>query len=158
MDRDKLAPLGLTMAQVQSALGAAFGANQISTIYGSATQYWVILQVRAQAAERSGRAVAALRHLRATGKLVPLNAVASFRREPQVLTVNHQGQLPAVTVSFNLAPGVSAQRCGVAASIGAMRAACGLPATISGSMQGTAQAFQDSTAAAWACCCCWRCS
>jgi HAE1 family hydrophobic/amphiphilic exporter-1 len=77
-----------------------------------------------------------------TGKAVPLDTVASFVRKPQVLTVNHQGQLPAVTVSFNLAPGVSLSQA-VGEIDGAM-ARMGLPATISGSIQGTAQAFQDS--------------
>jgi HAE1 family hydrophobic/amphiphilic exporter-1 len=77
-----------------------------------------------------------------SGKLVPLNTVASFQRKPQVLTVNHQGQLPAVTVSFNLAPGVSLSEA-VGEIDGAM-VKMGLPATITGSVQGTAQAFQDS--------------
>ena len=142
VDRDKLAPLGLSMAQVQSALGAAFGANQISTIYGSATQYWVILQVQRKL--QSDPDVLSQLYLTASnGTLVPLDAVATFRREPQVLTVNHQGQLPAVTVSFNLAPGVSLSSA--VSSIDAAMATIQLPATISGSIQGTAQAFEDST-------------
>ncbi|MES1153785.1 MAG: efflux RND transporter permease subunit, partial [Rhodanobacter sp.] len=77
-----------------------------------------------------------------SGTLVPLSAVASFSREPQALTVNHQGQLPAVTVSFNLAKGVSLSDA-VGSIDGAMQK-MGLPATISGSVQGTAQAFQQS--------------
>ncbi|HEX7814557.1 efflux RND transporter permease subunit, partial [Dyella sp.] len=77
-----------------------------------------------------------------TGKLVPLNTVASFQRKPQVLTVNHQGQLPAVTVSFNLAPGVSLSDA--VGEIGGAMNKINLPATITGSVQGTAQAFQDS--------------
>jgi len=142
VDRDRLAPLGLSMAQVQSALGAAFGANQISTIYGSATQYWVILQVQRKL--QSDPDVLSQLYLTASnGTLVPLDAVATFRREPQVLTVNHQGQLPAVTVSFNLAPGVSLSSA--VSSIDAAMATIQLPATISGSIQGTAQAFEDST-------------
>jgi len=76
------------------------------------------------------------------GALVPLDTVAHFERKPEVLTVNHQGQLPAVTVSFNLAPGVSLSEA-VGSINGAMNK-MGLPATISGSIQGTAQAFQDS--------------
>jgi HAE1 family hydrophobic/amphiphilic exporter-1 len=141
VDRDKLAPLGLTMAQVQGALGAAFGENQISTIYGSATQYWVILQVE-RALQSDPAVLSRLYVTSSTGKAVPLDTVASFVRKPQVLTVNHQGQLPAVTVSFNLAPGVSLSQA-VTEIDGAM-AKMGLPATISGSVQGTAQAFQDS--------------
>ena len=141
VNRNKLAPLGLTMDQVQTALGSAFGENQISTIYGSATQYWVILQVE----RRMQDDPAVLSKLYVTsdnGKLVPLNTVASFERKPQVLTVNHQGQLPAVTVSFNLAPGVSLSDA--VASIDRATTELKLPPTLSGSVQGTAQAFQDS--------------
>jgi HAE1 family hydrophobic/amphiphilic exporter-1 len=141
VNREKLAPLGLTMDQVQTALGTAFGENQISTIYGSATQYWVILQVE----RRMQDDPAVLSKLYVTsdsGKLVPLNTVASFERKPQVLTVNHQGQLPAVTVSFNLAPGVSLSDA--VQSIDRATTELKLPATLSGSVQGTAQAFQDS--------------
>ncbi|MGN6093447.1 MAG: efflux RND transporter permease subunit [Luteibacter jiangsuensis] len=141
VNRDKLAPLGLTMDQVQTALGTAFGENQISTIYGAATQYWVILQVE----RRMQDDPAVLSRLYVTsdsGKLIPLNTVASFQRVPQVLTVNHQGQLPAVTVSFNLAPGVSLSDA--VASIDRATTDMKLPPTLSGSVQGTAQAFQDS--------------
>jgi HAE1 family hydrophobic/amphiphilic exporter-1 len=141
VNRDKLGPLGLTMDQVQSALGDAFGENQISTIYGAATQYWVILQVE----RRMQDDPAVLSKLYVTsdsGKLVPLNTVAQFVRKPQVLTVNHQGQLPAVTVSFNLAPGVSLSDA--VQSIQRATTEMNLPGTLSGSIQGTAQAFQDS--------------
>jgi HAE1 family hydrophobic/amphiphilic exporter-1 len=141
VDRDKLAPLGLTMAQVQGALGAAFGQNQISTIYGTATQYWVILQVE-RVLQNDPSVLSRLYVTSGSGKAIPLDTVASFARKPQVLTVNHQGQLPAVTVSFNLAPGVSLSQA-VGEIDGAM-AKMGLPATISGSIQGTAQAFADS--------------
>jgi len=141
VNREKLAPLGLTMAQVQSALGTAFGANQVSTIYSAATQYWVILQV--DRSMQNDPAVLSRLYLTSnSGTLVPLGTVASFSREPQVLTVNHQGQLPAVTISFNLAAGVSLSDA--VASIDGAMGRIGLPATISGSVQGTAQAFQDS--------------
>ena len=141
VDRNKLAPLGLTMAQVQSALGAAFGTNQVSTIYGSATQYWVILQVERRL-QSDPDVLSRIYVTASSGTLVPLNAVATFRRQPEVLTVNHQGQLPAVTVSFNLAPGVSLSEA--VSSIEQAMAGIRLPATITGSVQGTAQAFQDS--------------
>jgi HAE1 family hydrophobic/amphiphilic exporter-1 len=141
VERAKLAPLGLTMAQVQTALGIGFGENQISTIYGSATQYWVILQVERKL-QNDPAVLSQLYVTSSNGALVPLSAVASFSRVPQVLTVNHQGQLPAVTVSFNLAPGVSLSDA-VGSIDGAMQK-MGLPATISGSVQGTAQAFQQS--------------
>ncbi|MGH8156728.1 MAG: efflux RND transporter permease subunit [Rhodanobacter sp.] len=141
VNREKLAPLGLTMAQVQSALGAAFGANQISTIYGAATQYWVIMQVD-RSMQSDPAVLSKLYVTSSSGTLVPLSAVAKFDRQAQVLTVNHQGQLPAVTVSFNLAAGVSLSEA-VASMNGAM-SRIGLPATITGSVQGTAQAFQQS--------------
>jgi hydrophobic/amphiphilic exporter-1 (mainly G- bacteria), HAE1 family len=141
VNRDKLAPLGLTMSQVQTALGTAFSAGQISTIYGSTTQYWVILEV-ARAMQNDPAVLSRLYVTSSSGKLVPLNAVATFDRQPQVLAVNHQGQLPAVTLSFNLAPGISLSQA--VASIHGQMAKMGLPPTITGSVQGTAQAFQDS--------------
>jgi hydrophobic/amphiphilic exporter-1 (mainly G- bacteria), HAE1 family len=141
VNREKLAPLGLTMAQMQSALGTAFGANQVSTIYGAATQYWVILQVD-RSMQNDPAVLSRLYLTSSSGTLVPLGTVASFSRKPQVLTVNHQGQLPAVTISFNLAAGVSLSDA--VASIDGAMGRIGLPATISGSVQGTAQAFQDS--------------
>ncbi|MBD8872818.1 efflux RND transporter permease subunit [Rhodanobacter sp. DHB23] len=141
VDRAKLAPLGLTMSQVQNALGTAFGEGQVSTIYGTATQYWVILQV--DYAQQNDPAVLSQLYVTASnGTLVPLSTVASFTRTAQPLTVNHQGELPAVTISFNLAPGVSLSQA-VAEIDGAMRQ-LRLPASITGSVQGTAQAFQDS--------------
>jgi HAE1 family hydrophobic/amphiphilic exporter-1 len=141
VNREKLAPLGLTMAQVQTALGSAFGANQISTIYSVATEYWVILQVD-RSMQNDPAVLSRLYVTSASGTLVPLSTVATFQREPQVLTVNHQGQLPAVTVSFNLASGVSLSDA--VASINGAMTRIGLPPTVTGSVQGTAQAFQAS--------------
>ncbi|MEO9078153.1 MAG: efflux RND transporter permease subunit [Rhodanobacter sp.] len=141
VDRNKLAPLGLTMRQVQTALGSAFGENQVSTIYGSATQYWVILQVD-YALQNDPAVLSQLYVTSSTGALVPLSTVASFTRTAQPLTVNHQGQLPAVTISFNLAPGVSLSQA--VSSIHDAMGKLDLPASITGSVQGTAQAFQQS--------------
>ncbi len=110
-------------------------------IYGSATQYWVILQV--DYAQQDDPAILSQLYVTSdTGSLVPLSAVASFQRKAQPLTVNHQGQLPAVTVSFNLAPGVSLSQA--VSEIGGAMKQLNLPASITGSVQGTAQAFQDS--------------
>ncbi|MBD8898501.1 efflux RND transporter permease subunit [Rhodanobacter sp. DHG33] len=141
VDRSKLAPLGLTMSQVQSALGASFSQNQLSTIYSSATQYWVVMEVQRNL-QNDPTVLSKLYVTSNTGKLIPLDTVASFVRKPQVLTVNHQGQLPSVTVSFGLAPGVSLGDA--LADIHNALARIGLPATISGNLQGTAQAFQTS--------------
>ena len=141
VDRSKLAPLGLTMAQVQTALGAAFSQNQLSTIYGAATQYWVVMEVQ-RALQNDPAVLSKLYVTSNTGKLIPLDTVASFVRKPQVMTVNHQGELPSVTVSFGLAPGVS---LGTAVTeIHNALKQIDLPATISGNLQGNAQAFQQS--------------
>ena len=141
VDRSKLAPLGLTMAQVQTALGAAFSQNQLSTIYGAATQYWVVMEVQ-RALQNDPAVLSKLYVTSKTGKLIPLDTVASFVRKPQVMTVNHQGELPSVTVSFGLAPGVS---LGTALTeIHSALKQIDLPATISGNLQGNAQAFQQS--------------
>jgi len=141
VDRDRLAPLGLTMAQVQDALGTAFGQNQISTIYGSTAQYWVILQVERNL-QNDPDVLSKLYLTSSTGKLVPLASVATFTRQPQILTVNHQGQLPSVTLTFNLAPGVRLSQA--VKSIEQTVRSINLPATVTGSLQGTAQAFQQS--------------
>ena len=141
VDRSKLAPLGLTMAQIQTALGASFSQNQLSTIYGAATQYWVVMEVQ-RALQNDPAVLSKLYVTSATGKLIPLGTVASFVRKSQVMTVNHEGELPSVTVSYGLAPGVS-----LGTALTEIRSALkqiGLPATISGHLQGTAEAFQKS--------------
>ena len=141
VDRSKLAPLGLTMAQIQTALGASFSQNQLSTIYGAATQYWVVMEVQ-RALQNDPAVLSKLYVTSATGKLIPLDTVASFVRKSQVMTVNHEGELPSVTVSYGLAPGVS-----LGTALTEIRGALkqiGLPATISGHLQGTAEAFQKS--------------
>ncbi len=141
IDRDKCAVLGISAEQIELALGSAYGAKQISTIYGSNNQYQVILQVLPQY-QRDASAPPLL-HVRSTstGRLVPLDAVARVRRTVGPLSVNHVGQLPAVTVSFNLAPGV-ALGTAVESVQGLAREV--LPASVSGAFQGTAQAFQSS--------------
>ncbi|HEX7817156.1 efflux RND transporter permease subunit [Dyella sp.] len=141
VDRSKLAPLGLSMAQVQTALGAAFSQDQLSTIYGAATQYWVVMEVRRDL-QKDPAVLSKLYVTSDNGKLIPLDTVAHFVRKPQVLTVNHQGQLPSVTVSFGLAPGV-----GLGDALAHIHVALekiGLPSSITGGLQGTAQAFQAS--------------
>ena len=141
LERDKLAALGLSVAQVEDALQSAFSSRQVSTIYSASGQYQVILEV-AQEYQKDDGALGRV-HVRAnSGRLVPLDTVARVRRDTQALTINHQGQLPAVTLSFNLSPGVS---LGTAVNrIRAMERELVLPATITTSLQGTAQAFEDS--------------
>ena len=141
IDRDKLSTLGLTYAQVEDALQSAFSARQISTIYGATNQYQVILEVAPEF--QADPAMLSRLYVRASsGKLVPLDTVARISRKTQALTVNHQGQLPSVTISFNLLPGVS---LGDAVDrIKAMERDIALPASLNTSLQGTAQAFQSS--------------
>jgi HAE1 family hydrophobic/amphiphilic exporter-1 len=141
IDRDKLASVGLTYGQVEDALQSAFSARQVSTIYGSTAQYQVILEV-APEFQLDPNALTRLYVRNNTGKLIPLDTVARFSRKTQALTVNHQGQLPSVTISFNLLPGVS---LGDAVDrIKALEQEVRVPVSLATSLQGTAQAFQAS--------------
>src|SRR5882724_8846202 len=140
VDRDRAASLGVTADQVESALYNAYGSRQVSTIYTPTNQYWVILEVLPEY-QRDLPALDQLYIRSATGDLVPLSAVARFATDVGPLSVNHSGQLPSVTLSFNLAPGVS---LGSAVTSVQRVATETLPATISTSFAGTAQAFQDA--------------
>ena len=141
IDRDRLAPLGLTYGQVEDTLQSAFGARQVSTIYGDSNQYQVILELAPEFQTAPG--MLSRLHVRAAnGGLVPLDSVARLTRGNQALTVNHQGQLPSVTLSFNLEPGHS---LGEAVDrIRALEREVNLPASLETSLQGTAKAFEDS--------------
>jgi len=140
IDRDKAAALGVSVQQVEDALYDAYGARQISTIFTSTNQYPVILELEPR--YQMEPASLAMLYVRASsGKLVPLDAVTTLARSVGPLSVNHLGQLPAVTISFNLAPGFSLGN----AVAGIQRLADAiLPDTIATSFQGTAQAFQSS--------------
>jgi len=140
LDREQIAALGLTADQVESALSLAYGSEQVSQIYASDDQYQVIMEVAPQY-QRDPSALSRLYVRSASGKLVPLSAVASSRLQAGPQSVNHAGQLPAVTISFNLRPGVA---LGDAVAQVQRLATETLPATISGTFQGTAQAFQQS--------------
>jgi len=141
IDRHKIATLGLSYGQVEDALQSAFSSRQISTIYGATNQYQVILEVAPEF--QADPAMLARLHVRASsGKLIPLDTVARISRKTQALTVNHQGQLPSVTISFNLMPGVS---LGDAVNrVKALEQELRMPASLNTSLQGTAQAFQAS--------------
>jgi HAE1 family hydrophobic/amphiphilic exporter-1 len=141
IDRAKASALGVTAQQIQAALGAAYGSQQVSTIYTATNQYAVILEVEPRF--QRGPAALPLLYVRSnTGTLVPLNTLVKLSYGVGPLTVSHQGQLPSVTISFDLRPGVSLSQ-----AIDAIEAATRtlqVPATISTSFSGTAQAFQDS--------------
>ncbi|HWG39240.1 MAG TPA: efflux RND transporter permease subunit, partial [Candidatus Acidoferrales bacterium] len=142
INRDKAAALNVDPRTLEDALYSAYGARQISTIYAPNNQYKVIMELEPQYA-LDPSALGMLYVHSKTGQLVPMGALASFKKEVGPLTVNHLGQLPAVTVSFNLKPGVA---LGDAITAVNSAAAQVLPSTISTSLQGTAQAFQSSFA------------
>jgi HAE1 family hydrophobic/amphiphilic exporter-1 len=140
IDRDRAASLGVTVEQIEQALYNAYGTRQVSSIYTPNNQYWVILELLPEY-QRDLSALALL-HIRSQeGKLVPLTAVATVTPSVGPLSVNHSGQLPSVTLSFNLAPNVS---LGDAVNEVQRAARQILPASISTGFGGTAQAFQAS--------------
>src|SRR6185503_4523103 len=106
IQRDRAATLGITPAQIEDALYSAFGTRQVSTIYTPTNQYYVIMEVAPEFA-RDASALSLIYLRSKGGKLVSLDTVASVRRTVGPLTVTHLGQLPAVTISFNLKPGIS---------------------------------------------------
>jgi HAE1 family hydrophobic/amphiphilic exporter-1 len=140
IDRDKASSLGLSAQQVEETLYSAFGARQVSTIYTPSNQYFVILELQKQY-QRDPRALALLHLRNREGKLIPLEAVSKIRQTVGPLSVAHLGQVPAVTLTFNLAPGVSLSEA--TEQIEAI-ARTELPATVSGVFQGTAAAFTSS--------------
>ncbi|HZR81681.1 MAG TPA: efflux RND transporter permease subunit [Candidatus Binatia bacterium] len=145
INRDRASALGVTAEQIESALSDAYGSRWISTIYAPNNEYRVIVELEPE--YQDDPAALGLLYVRAkNGKLVPLSAVASVRRTVGPLTVTHSGQLPAVTVSFNLRPGVA---LGDAVNAVSQVARDVLPATITTSFQGTAEAFQSSLSGLW---------
>jgi hydrophobic/amphiphilic exporter-1 (mainly G- bacteria), HAE1 family len=140
LDREQIAALGLTVDQVQNALNSAYGQRQVSQIFAPNDEYQVIMQV-ADAYQRDPAALSMLYVTAPGGKLVPLSAVVTTRQTVGPQSVNHTGQLPSVTVSFNLRQGVA---LGDAVARVNQVARETLPGTVSGTFQGTAQAFQDS--------------
>jgi len=140
IDREKAASLGVTPEQVERALGNGFGSQQISTIYAPNNSYQVILELAPEFQTNPDWLTQV--YVRSNGgTLVPLTAVARIGQDVGPLSVNHSGQLPSVTVSFNLQPGFA---LGPAVAEVDKVAAKTLPAGISTSFQGTAQAFQSS--------------
>ena len=140
VDRDKAYALGLTAQQVSDALYSAYGQRQVSTMYTPSNEYYVVLEL-APPYQNNPKSLSLLYVRSADGKLIPLDTVATLVPTVGPLTVNHLGQLPAVTLSFNLRPGVSLGEATKAVEQVADRM---LPATIQRSFQGTAQAFQQS--------------
>jgi HAE1 family hydrophobic/amphiphilic exporter-1 len=138
--RDRAAALGIDVNEIENALYNAYGARQVSTIYTPTDQYWVVMELLPQY-QRDLSAMTLLHLSGRDGAPVPLASLAQVTPSTGPLTVNHSGQLPSVTLSFNLEPGVSIGTA-VDAVQGAARQV--LPSTISTSFAGTAQAFKDA--------------
>jgi multidrug efflux pump len=141
IDRDTASRMGITPQTLDNALYDAFGQRQVSTMYRPLNQYHVVMEVAPQY-QQTTEALQNI-YLRSTaGTPVPLAAFTHFEPSNTPLAVNHQGQLPSVTISFNLAPGVSLGQATDA--IERAERTIGFPPTIQASFQGTAAAFQDS--------------
>ncbi|RXZ38745.1 multidrug efflux RND transporter permease subunit [Oxalobacteraceae bacterium CAVE-383] len=144
-DRDAMARLGITQAQVDSTLNDAFGQRQVSTIYNALNQYHVVMEVAPQYWQNAE----ALKNIylqtpgtQTTAQTTPLSTVAHWGVTNTSLSVNHQGQFAATTLSFNLPPGVSLSDATKA--IDQATTEIGLPTSVHGSFQGSAKAFQSS--------------
>ncbi len=141
IDRDKASALGVTPGQIENALYSAYGQRQVSTIYTDINQYWVVMEVEPQY-QKDPSALSKLYVRSVKGALVPLSAVAKLARDIGPMTISHVGQLPAVTISFNLEPGYS---LGTAVEqVRTLQEKLQLPPTINSSFQGSAQVFQSS--------------
>jgi HAE1 family hydrophobic/amphiphilic exporter-1 len=140
INRDKAHSLGISAQAIEDALYDAYGSRQVSTIYAPNNEYWVIMEVEPQYQDEPS--TLALLYVRSsTGALVPLDTVVKFTRSLGPLQINHSGQLPSATISFDVAPGVSLGKAlGEVHSI----ASATLPDSITTNFQGTAQAFESS--------------
>jgi len=146
IDRDTASRLGILPQRIDDALYDAYGQRQVSTIYTQLNQYHVVLDV-APRFQRDPDALKGIYVKSASGAQVPLSAITHYEPRTTALAVNHQGQFPAVTLSFNLAPGVA---LGDAVdAINNVQHEIGIPSTIHATFQGTAQAFQDSLKNEW---------
>ncbi len=141
IDRDTASRMGITPQTLDNALYDAFGQRQVSTMYRPLNQYHVVMEVAPQF-QQTPEALQNIYLRSTTGTAVPLAAFTHYEPSNTPLAVNHQGQVPSVTISFNLAPGVSLGEATQA--IEDAERTIGFPPTISASFQGTAAAFQDS--------------
>ncbi|TMA25625.1 MAG: multidrug efflux RND transporter permease subunit [Deltaproteobacteria bacterium] len=143
VDRDTAARLGISPQSIDDTLYDAYGQRQVATVFTQLNQYRVVLEVKPEY-QNHPDALGQLYLRSASGEAVPLSAIARVVPAATSLSVNHQGQFPAVTLSFNLAPGIA-----LGQAVDAIHRAeheIGLPASIRASFQGTAQAFQQSLA------------
>jgi len=139
INRDMASSLGVSVAQAENTLYTAYGSRQISTIYAPNDQYQVIIELIPE--YMKDPSVLSLLYVRSdSGKLIPVSTLARIRQDTGPLSINHFGQLPSVTLSFNLKPGIPLSDAVEMIN----KAALEIPPTISSSFQGTAQAFQSS--------------
>jgi multidrug efflux pump subunit AcrB len=141
IDRVTAARLGVTASAVDNVLYDAFGQRQVSTMYTTLNQYHVVMEVQ----PKYWQTAAGLKTIYvpgANGSQVPLSAFSHFENDTTALAVNHQGQFPAITLSFNLKPDVTLSQA--SDEIHQAEAEIGMPTSIHGSFQGTAKVFQDS--------------
>jgi len=143
IDRDAASRLGVPVQSIRDTLYSSFGTRQISTIYTDVDSYQVILEIAA-GEQMTPDSINTLYVRANTGATVPLSAVTRVVIEGAPLSINHQSQLPAVTISFNLTPGTALSQAKT--RIDAAEAEMAMPSTIEGSFQGNAQAFEASTA------------
>ncbi len=141
IDRDTAGRLGVAVLDIDNTLSDAFGQRQVSNIYKGINQYHVVLEVAPQF-QPGPEVLQSVYVPSSSGKLVPLSAFAHFEHSNTALSVNHQGIFPAITLSFNLAPGASLGPAVL--HIQAAQRELGVPASVHATFQGTAQAFQDS--------------
>lgn len=143
VDRDTASRFGITAEQIDATLYNAFGQSLVSTMYTAMNQYYVVMEVAPKYWQRP-ETLNEIFVVSPSGKEVPLSAFASFTPSSTLLSVNHQGQAPAATLSFNLLPGTALDRAvnTILSTVAEMR----LPPSIQGAFQGTAQAFQASLA------------
>ena len=141
IDRDAASRLGITAAAIDNVLYDAFGQREVSTMYTALNQYFVVMEVDPQY-QLSPDALNGIFVKSSTGAMVPLSTIAHFESQRTALAVNHQGQYPAVTLTFNLAPNVALGDAVTA--LEKAQAEANMPSAIHATFQGTAQAFQDS--------------
>ncbi len=141
VDRDTAGRLGVSMQNIDNTLSDAFGQRQVSNIYKGLNQYHVVMEV-APEMQTGPEALKTIYVPSNSGKLVPLSAFAHYEHSNTALSVNHQGFFPAITISFNLAPGASLDPA--VQHIEQAKLELHVPNTVHASFQGTAQAFQDA--------------
>jgi multidrug efflux pump len=144
IDRDTASRLGITPQAIDSTLYDAFGQRQVSTIYDTLNQYHVVMEVAPQY-QQSPTALKAIYVRSSNGTMVPLSAFSHYEPTSTSLAVNHQGQFPSITLSFNLAAGVPLSEA--VSVIDRARLAIGMPFGVRGSFQGSAKAFEKALSA-----------